>query len=248
MAKSVLERKFHQNQGRVDKRLKAYLAEPESERNIHNVRTSLRRLDATFFLLPKKVRRRYRGRVEKYRQFLKASSKARDCDIIAGRISTLGDIDTADLQRKKKAELAKITKLARPLKKLSPMLLVNAPECRRIDKVVRRLVEEIAKALPPVLSDSKKVDELHRLRKNFRKLRYILEMIPAEDRKWYMRKAVRTIGRDIVLREMQALLGLIHDSDITIDYLRSKGNKQFLNREIGNRMQLYKKFVRYMKN
>lgn len=248
MAKTVLERKFHQNQGRVDKRLKAYLAEPESEKNIHNVRTSLRRLDATFSLLPKKVRKSHHGRFEKYRQFLKASSKARDCDIIAGRISTIGDLDTADLQRKKKVELAKITKLARPLKKLPPMRLANAPDDRRIDKVVRKLLEEIAKVLPVVLSDSKKVDELHQLRKNFRKLRYILEMIPAEDRKWHMRKAGKTIGKDIVLKEIQALLGLIHDCDITIDYLRSKGNRQLLNREIGNRMQLYKKFVVYMKN
>lgn len=248
MAKTVLERKFHQNQRRVDKRLKAYLAEPESEKNIHNIRTSLRRLDATFSLLPKKVRRRHRGRFEKYRQFLKASSKARDCDIIAGRISTIGDLDTADLQRKKKAELAKITKLARLLKKLPPMRLANAPDDRRIDKVVRRLLEVIAKVLPAVLADSKKVDELHRLRKNFRKLRYILEMIPDEDRKWYMRKAVKPIGRNIVLKEIQALLGLIHDCDIAIDYLRSKGNGQILNIEIGNRMQLYKKCVVYIKN
>lgn len=248
MARTVLERKFHQNQRRFDKRLKAYLAEPECEKNIHNVRTSLRRLDATFSLLPKKVRRRYRGRFEKYRQFLKASSTARDCDIIAGRISTMGDLDTADLQRKKNAHLAKITKLARPLKKLPPMRLANAPDDRRIDKVVRRLLEEIAKVLPVVLADSKKVDKLHRLRKNFRKLRYILEMIPDEDRKWYMRKAVKPIGRNIVLKEIQALLGLIHDCDITIDYLRSKGNRQLLNREIGNRMQLYQKFVVHMKN
>ena len=232
----------------MDKRLKAYLAEPTSEKNIHDVRTSLRRLDVTFSLLPKKVRRRYRGGFEKYREFLKASSKARDCDIIAGRISTLGDLDTADLQRKKKAELAKVTKLARPLKKLSPVRLAGAPDGKRIDKVVRRLVERIVKLLPAVLSDSSKVEELHRLRKDFRNLRYVLEMVPAGDRQGYMKKAVRTIGRDIVLKEMQALLGLIHDSDITIEYLRSKSSRQLLNIEIGNRMQLYKKFVRYMKN
>ena len=248
MAKSVFERKFRQNLGRVDKRLKAYLAEPTSEKNIHDVRTSLRRLDVTISLLPKKVRRRYRGGIEKSREFLKASSKARDCDIITGRISTLGDLDTADLQRKKKAELAKVTKLARPLKKLSPVRLAGAPDGKRIDKVVRRLVERIVKVLPAVLSDSTKIEELHRLRKDFRKLRYVLEMVPAGDRKGYMKKAVRTISRGIVLKELQELLGLIHDSDITIEYLRSKGSRQLLNREMGSRMQLYKKFIRYMKN
>lgn len=244
MAKSAFERKFSQNLERVDKRLKAYLADPESEKNIHDVRVSIRRLDATFSLLPKKVRRRYRGSIEKYRKFLKASSNARDCDIIAGRISTLGEFDTAGLQKKKKAELAKATKLARPLKKLPAVRLAGAPDSRRIDKVVRRLVEKIQKEQPAVLSDSSRIEELHRLRKDFRKLRYVLEMVPAGDRKRYMKKA---FDRNIALKELQALLGLIHDSDITIDYLRSKGSRQLLNLETRNRMQLYKKFVRYMK-
>jgi CHAD domain-containing protein len=243
MAKSVFGRKFRQNLKRGDKRLKDYLADPENVDNIHDVRVSIRKLDSMFSLLPKKARRRYRGSIEKYRKFLKASSNARDCDIIASRISMLGDLDTTDLQKKKKAELAKATKLARLLKKLPPMRLAGVLDGNRVDKVVRRLTERIRKVLPTVLSDSSKVEELHRLRKDFRKMRYVIEMVPAGDRKRYMKKA----GRDIALKELQALLGLIHDSDITIEYLRSKGNRQFLNRELGNRMQLYKKFNRYMK-
>jgi CHAD domain-containing protein len=247
MAKSVFGQKFRQNVKRVGRRLKAYLADPESEKNIHDVRTAIRRLDATFPLLPKKVRRRYRGGIEKYREFLKASSNARDCDIITDRISTLGDLDTTDLQKKKKIELAKSTRLARPLKRLPPMRLAGAPDGRRIDKVVRRLAGRIGKTLPVVLSDSSRVEELHRLRKDFRKMRYVLEMVPAGDRKGYVKKAFRITGRDIALRELQALLGLIHDSDITIEYLRSRGSRQLMNREVANRMQLYKKFVRHMK-
>jgi len=247
MAKSAFERKFRQNQERGGKRLKAYLADPESEKNIHDARVAVRRLDSTFSLLPKKVRRRCRGRIEKYREFLKASSKSRDCDVIAGRISTLGDLDTAGLQRKKKAELAKATRLARPLKKLLPIKLDDALDSKRVDKVVRRLAERIGKTMPVVLSDRSKVEELHRLRKDFRKLRYVLEMVPPGDRKSCMRLAVKAPRRNVKLKELQALLGLIHDSDITIEYLRSKGSKQLLKREIANRMQLHKKFVRYMK-
>jgi CHAD domain-containing protein len=236
-------RKFRQNLWRVDKRLKAYLEDSESEKNIHDVRVAIRRLDATFSLLPKKVRKRRRSRIEKYKEFLKASSKARDCDIIAGRISALGELETAGLQRKKKAELAKATKLARPLKKLQAMQL-GAPDGKRVDKVVRRLIRRIRKVEPLVLSDSSKVEELHRLRKDFRRLRYVLELVPAEDRKRYVKNAS---GRDMELNDLQALLGLIHDSDIIIEYLRSKGNEQLLKKEIGNRMQLYKKFVGFMK-
>jgi CHAD domain-containing protein len=246
MAKAF-ERKFHQNLRRVNERLKSYIAEPESE-NIHDIRTSIRRLDATISLLPKTIRRRCQRSFEKYMDFLKASSMARDCDIISGRISTLGDFDTTDLHRKKTIALAKATKQARSMKKLSAIPVVNAPDYRRINKVVRRLDERITKVLPVVLSDSKKVEELHRLRKDFRKLRYTIELVSAKDKKLYMKKVVKSTGIDMVLKEVQALLGLIHDSDITIDYLGRKGNRQLLNREIKNRMQLYKKFIKYMKN
>jgi CHAD domain-containing protein len=244
MAKPAFERKFRQNLRCVDRRLKAYLADPENEKNIHDVRVAIRRLDATFSLLPKKVRRRNRDRIEKYREFLKASSKARDCDIIAGRLSALGVVDTADLQRKKKAELAKATRLARPLKKMPAIKLARSLDNRRVAKVVRRLAERIGKMMPVVLSDSSKIEELHRLRKDFRKLRYVLEVVRAGDRKWYLEKAV---GGDVELRELQALLGLIHDSDITIEYLKSRGSRQLLSKETSIRMQLDKKFVRYMK-
>ena len=246
MAKSAFARKFRQNGKRADERLQAYLADPENEKNIHDVRTSVRRLDSTFSLLPKKVRTRYRDRIEKYREFLRASSRARDCDVIAGRVSTLGDLDTAALQRKKKAELARATLLARPLKRLPPMRLVQ--DDRRIGKVARRLIERIGKELPAVLSDSGRVKELHRLRKDFRKLRYILETVPAADRKRYMKKAARAAGRDLELKELQALLGLIHDSDVTIEYLHGRPEAgQILKKEIRSREQLYQKFVRHMK-
>jgi len=243
MSKSAFERKFYHNLQRADRRLRAYLEDPDDEDNIHDIRVSIHRLDATFSLLPKQVRRRYRARNEKYKEFLKASSKARDCDIIAGRLSALGELDATDLQKKKNKELAKATRLARPLEKLPPVKLDGALDDRRVAKVVRRETERISKAMPLVLSDSRRIEELHRLRKNFRKLRYILEVAPAGDRKWYMKKAVKNIK----FEEVQALLGLIHDSDITIEYLRSRGNRQLLTWEVANRMQLYKKFVRYMK-
>ncbi|HEX2014418.1 MAG TPA: CHAD domain-containing protein [Nitrososphaera sp.] len=243
MAKSAFERKFRQNQRRVNRRLREYIADPGNEKNIHDVRVSIRRLDATFSLLPKKARRRHRAGIEKYRAFLKASSKARDCDIIAGRLSALGDLDTGDLQRKKRAELAKATRLARLLKKLPAIKLGDAPDSKRVTKVVRRIAERICRTMPSVLSDSSKIEELHRLRKDFRKLRYVLEMVPAGERKGYLKKA---IGREVGLKELQALLGLIHDSDITIEYLRGRGSMQLSSKETTSRMQLYKKFVRYM--
>lgn len=247
MARSVFGRKFGQNIKRVEKRRIAYLADPENEKNIHDIRTSIRRLDATFSLLPKRVRGRMRHRVEKYRQFLKGSSAARDCDIIASRIGETWNLDTSDLQKKKKVVLARATLLARSLKQL-PAVKLDAKDDKRVMKVVDRLIEKIGKALPPVLSDASKVKELHRLRKAFRKLRYVLELLSPADRKKYIKSASRAVHRMIRLEELQALLGVIHDCDVTIEYLRSRSDTTWiLNKELITRQQLYNKFVRYMK-
>jgi CHAD domain-containing protein len=246
MAKSTFEGQFRQNLRRVDKRLRVYLANPENEDNIHDVRVSIRRLDATFSLLPKKVRKRYRGSIEKYKGFLGANSNARDCDIIAGRLAALRASSMADLQEKKRTELAKAVVIARSLEKLRPMQPGRLDD-KRTDKMASRLVGRIEKLLPATLSDGSKVDELHRMRRDFRKLRYIMDVLPPGCRKKCMRKLQKAIGKNVPLQEVQDLLGSIHDCDITIEYLRSKGAKQILDKEIANRSKLYQKFVRYMK-
>jgi CHAD domain-containing protein len=51
-------KKFQQNKQRVENRVNDYIVNP-TEENIHDVRTSIRRLDASFKLLPKKIRDSY---------------------------------------------------------------------------------------------------------------------------------------------------------------------------------------------
>ncbi len=223
-----------------------YLADAQNEENLHEVRTSVRRLESSLSLLPKKVRKRYRGTFEKYREFLKVSSRARDCDVIIGRVSLLGDLDTSDLQRKKKVNLARANRLARSLKSLRPVWLTQ--DDMRRDKVARRLIEGIGRGLPIALSHGGKVEDLHRLRKVLRNLRYILEMMSSADRKKFMKKAAKAARRELEIKELQALLGLIHDSDVTIEYLHGKPEAgQILRKEISTRRQLYQKFVKHMK-
>jgi CHAD domain-containing protein len=246
MPKSAFKRKFRQDLKSVNKRLKAYIDDPEDEKNIHDVRVSIRRLDAMFSLLPKRVRGRYRGRIEKYAELLRANSNARDCDIIAGRLAALGAPSMADLQEKKKAELARAIKMAQQLKKL-PTELAGAPDYKRVDKIAGRLVGRIKEKLPPVLSDSSRVEELHRIRRDLRKLRYILDTVPAGSRNIHLRKLAQAAGKNVALEELQDLLGSIHDCDITIEYLKGRpGAGQLLDKENGNRTQLYQKFVRDM--
>ena len=246
MAKTVFERKFCQNLRRLDKRLKAYLEDTEKKENIHDVSVSIRKHDIMSSLLSKKVRKRCRPSIKKYREFLRANNSARDCDIITGRLAALGAHVTGDLQKKKRAELLRAVRLARSLKKIQPMQF-GAPDSKRTDKIADRLVTRVLETLPVVLSDASRVEELHRIRRNLRKLRYITDVMPHSTKKKYMTKLRRAIGKGESLEELQDLLGSIHDCDITIDYLRTKNDDRILGKEIRNRGLLYEKFISYLK-
>src|ERR671924_5358 len=217
------KQRFRQNVRRVGRRLDAYLADQGTENSIHDVRTSIRRLDVSFSLLPKKLRKRKNRQIKKYRKFFKANSNARDLDIIRGKITALtegapgAEKLLGQLQKKRKAELGRAGKLGRALKKMQPVQL-----------------------------DSSKVEELHRLRKDCKKLRYILEMVPPAGRKKYE----RAVSLALALEELQDLLGAIRDSDITIEYLQGSRTKiagELAAREAGNRDRLYLELVRRAK-
>jgi CHAD domain-containing protein len=252
------KQRFRQNVRRVGRRLDAYLADQGTENSIHDVRTSIRRLDVSFSLLPKKLHKRKNRQIKKYRKFFKANSNARDLDIIRGKIAALAEGAPGaekllgQLQKKRKAELGRAGKLGRSLKKMQPVQLDSSSSIpagkleSRIDRAAGKLGVKINEAFPVVLSDSSKVEELHRLRKDCKKLRYILEMVPPAGRKKYE----RAVSLALALEELQDLLGAIRDSDITIEYLqgsRTKVARELAAREAGNRDRLYRDLVRRAK-
>ena len=79
--------KLQENVQKVDNRVNNYLADP-NEDNIHDIRTAIRKLDASFRSLPKKVRKR--TRVSNYitasKRLFKINSQIRDYDIIYGKL------------------------------------------------------------------------------------------------------------------------------------------------------------------
>ena len=153
----------------------------------------------------------------------------------------------ADLADRKKVEIARASRLARSLGKV-PTRTVSAPEEKRIFKIAKKLVCSIEISLPLVLSDESRISELHKLRRDLRKLRYILSVAKAGNKRIVMKKLGRAAGAEIDLKELQNLLGSIHDCDVTIEYLNKKANSgEFLAKEISNRKQLYQEFVNRMK-
>lgn len=113
---------------------------------------------------------------------------------------------------------------------------------KRFRKSSVKLIENIQALIPVATSSEKRIAELHELRKDCKKLRYLLELAPNSESSNFITK----------LKEMQDLLGSVHDSDITIDFLKkmpSKYNisKELLKKESELRSQLYEKFVETQK-
>lgn len=217
---------------------------------MHDVRTSLRRLEACFTLLPKKERKAIEKHITAYKDFFKANSQVRDCDIIKQRIEEHKAEESimAALARKRRSELGRALKIARKIQKMKPL----SPEAdekaieKRTGQVVRRLTGQVKELLPVVISDSKEIELLHELRKDLKRLRYILEILPADSKAKYDKKLAKIIGGNATTRleELQEVLGLIHDADITLEYLRQvRGPVGIIEKEDAFRDKIYQQFV-----
>ncbi len=228
---------------------------------MHDVRTSLRRLEASFSLLPKKQRSVHSKHINAYKEFFRSNSRVRDCDIIRDRIVSAQNKNetkvTSLLAKRRQSELKRALKLAQQIRKMKPLKLekINDEKLeQRIDKVARSLVSRVKELLPVVVSESKEKQLLHELRKDLKKLRYILEILPDNYRKKYGEKLAKIIGRgsgkDPVasrLQDLQDVLGSIHDADIAIEYLQEiKYSGSVLDKENDIRGELYRRFVGMM--
>ena len=121
--------------------------------------------------------------------------------------------------------------------------------------MIGKFATRIEHNLPIVVSDNKKTTELHELRKDCKKLRYLLELLPdnndknpTNEKDGYVSKLMEK------LENVQDILGIIHDYDTMIAYLtRRKGTGtrltlihsilSNLNRERQNKYEEFVKFV-----
>jgi CHAD domain-containing protein len=76
----------------VSDKVRAYIREP-SEENVHDLRTSIRRLLTTASVLPKTIRRQgeFKRHLESYAKLLRLNAKVRDVDIILAKLPHHGD-------------------------------------------------------------------------------------------------------------------------------------------------------------
>jgi CHAD domain-containing protein len=249
--KKLLLEKFKKIIKTFTKKLDDYITNP-SEDNIHDIRIAIRRMESVYRILPKKNRKSddIQNYVKQAKTLFKINTQIRDFDIIRAKLekqhsAQFGQIINS-INDKRKQQLSAGHSLALKLKGVSPPKLkdVIEPKLRkRFQKIVSELVDDIEYNIPLVLSDDKKIEEIHELRKDFKKLRYSIELTSD---KINSLKSVRS------LKKIQDELGSIHDSDMFLDYLRDvKGPHELaeaIREEIHERREKYQRFVQVFKD
>jgi CHAD domain-containing protein len=246
--------KQEENIQRVNNRIENYLTDPNKD-NIHDIRTAIRKLDASYRSLPKKIRKK--NRVSNYvkvsKRLFKINSEIRDYDIIYEKLKKYSSNSiytelTRSLDERRDKKIRKARNIALSLTDLQlPQVseddIPTKKLQQRFNKTVTRFSDRIELNFPIVLTNSKKIAELHEMRKDCKKLRYLLELLPDENKE--MQKTITE------LEDIQDMLGSIHDDDITIAYLKSTRNRKavrnILDNEVAQRNHKYEEFIQFCK-
>jgi CHAD domain-containing protein len=171
----------------------------------------------------------------------------RDIDIMRAKLAGRAGDATVDLLMRNMAE-EREERAGDSMKAAWKLFELRGPKLTKKDAArasqwVRKTLEELDEAvssdLSVVVKNEGRVDELHSLRKNAKRFRYALELIPAT-------KASSEVIK--MLKQWQDVLGEIRDSDVLIEYLgRARPStpiREILAAERNLRHQSYLAFVR----
>ena len=235
----------------VSDKVRAYIREP-SEENVHDLRTSIRRLLTAANVLPKKIRRQreFRRSLESYAKLLRLNAKVRDVDIILAKLPSHGDdpnfsIIATQLKEIRESSLKRAARFASSIKgkdfSFQARELSSPIIQKRFRKTTSALTKTLKTHLRTVVREPENLDELHKLREDSRSLRFTLEMDDSPE----------TSKLLPVLEKWQDILGEIRDSDIFISRVEegkfSSKLKQVLEKEKSGRQENYEKFLEIAK-
>jgi CHAD domain-containing protein len=236
----------------VSDKVRAYIKEP-SEENVHDLRTSIRRLLTTANVLPKTIRRQreFKRSLESYAKLLRLNAKVRDVDIILAKLPNHGDdpnlsILATQLKEIRESSLKRAKRFASSIKGKKDFSVeareLSSPVIqKRFRKTAKTLTKTLKTHLRTVVREPKNLDELHKLREDSRSLRFTLEMDDSPE----------TSKLLPVLEKWQDVLGEIRDSDIFISRVEdgefSSKLKEVLDKERSGRQENYEKFLEIAK-
>jgi CHAD domain-containing protein len=248
------------NVSRVSKRLDNYLRD-SNEKNIHDMRTSVRRMESSYRTLPRKMRKKNRIKryVSRCKDLFRLNSEIRDYDIITQKIQQYeqGQNDGIEnykkrLASRREAKLQQARALALEVREMgvpnfTRSNLSNKKLTKRYNKIVSKFANKIMMNLPIVVTDANKLKELHEMRIDCKKLRYLLELLPIDSSS--NKGNVSLLLQQ--LKKMQDILGEIHDCDAVISYLKRQVKSNQLHgitdKIIEERNKKYQEFRTYYK-
>ena len=201
----------------ADEIMGLYIDDP-SEKNIHDLRTSIRRLESAYSIIPKSSRSGSSAKaLKRLKKLFSMNSGVRDCDIMLEKLAGYGagPEHLSALQRRRAKRLSLAVKFAKKIRRPgTPKLGSGSRMVSKCKRVTLLLVSDVMECMPVVTGDESRVDDLHSMRKKIKRLRYILEISGGK----------RHAGLLLRLKDLQTILGDIHDCDIFISYLeRRKG-------------------------
>ena len=235
----------------VSDKVRAYIKEPREE-NVHDLRTSIRRLLTTANVLPKTIRRQreFKRHLESYAKLLRLNAKVRDVDIILSKLPHQGDdpnfsILATQLKQIRESSLKRAKRFASSIKgkdfSIQARELSSPLILKRFRKTTSSLTKTLKTHLRIVVKEPQNLDELHKLREDSRSLRFTLEMDDSPE----------TSKLLPVLEKWQDVLGEIRDSDIFISRVEdgkfSSKLKEVLEKERSGRQENYEKFLEIAK-
>lgn len=164
------------------RRLQEYL-DNQGEEQIHNLRTSVRRLESTHGALPKSARTaRSKKYVMRAKSLFRRNGRLRDSDVIRSTLVRLGvpsdSEPVADLSQGRGPALLDLLgdarKLAAARLPAMPPVDPHAVAARR-KRRIWLLFDAVRCKSQIMASDESKIRELHEMRKTVKNLRYLLE-------------------------------------------------------------------------
>lgn len=261
----------YENYEKVLAKLDKYIENP-NEDNIHHMRTSLRRLEAAYQSSPKQIRTK--KKIKKFassaKKLFRINSKIRDIDIILKMLANKGKMPQDKIEEFKnhnEYDKQKYLKQAHIIAlDLRRQIIPNFYDKKKINrsftsksrkrllKMIRKLKTKIERNLPIVINNEDRILVLHELRKDTKKLRYLIELVTKRDYERDNERSTENEGADeqlgenhnrilLELEKIQGMLGEIHDYDVTIDYLNQQhlSNNSVISDIIENIMKVRKK-------
>lgn len=249
---NTFEQTLSDSEKQVREKIKSYLEKPD-EKNVHDLRASIRRALATSNVLPKKIRKEKESRkyLDGLQKLLKLNATVRDADIVLSKLPNHGDSPdfsklATKLNIKRESSLKKARQTAYSIKDEKGITfdakdVSSAVLQKRFAKTTRVLTKKLREGLKLVKSKPKDLDQLHKLREDSRQLRYTLEIDENA-------KSSKLLS---IVEAWQDVLGKIRDSDIfvmsTSNNKTSPKIKEVLEREKETRKENYEKFLEIAK-